>query len=97
MLAEEAGGRGSHRWFILGPPPAGAAYAPVRITACRLRASDAFALIPLLLLLRHEFQREGVDAMPSVSRGKEFSSEYVAQMAAAVGALDLRSLTVGVR
>ncbi len=35
--------------------------------------------------------------MASVRRGKAFSNEYVAQMAAAVGALDLRPLTVGIR
>ena len=35
--------------------------------------------------------------MASVRRGKAFPYEYVAQMAAAVGALDLRPMTVGVR
>ena len=35
--------------------------------------------------------------MPSVGRSKVLSNEHVTQVASAAGALDLRSLTVGVR
>ena len=45
----------------------------------------------------NELHREGVDTMARVRRGKTFSEEFVAQMAAAIGALDLRPSTVGIR
>ena len=34
--------------------------------------------------------------MTTVGCGKAFSNEYVTQMGAAVGTLDLRSLTIGI-
>ena len=45
---------------------------------------------------RDEFHREGVNAMSGIGLGKPFTEENVAQVAAAVGTLNLDSHTVGV-
>ena len=62
----------------------------------RLPPTTESSFLFLSLLPRHQLHGKGVHAMTTVGCGKAFSKEYVGQMAAAVGALDLRSLTIGI-